>query len=352
MVHGDGYLISRNGIWYAVTYQRGRKVRETLRTTDHEVAKKRLLALRRKRDLGTYVTPTVRRATVSELLDELLLHLEVRGVASLAKSRSTLKAVRAELGHCPALELDTASIERAQKAWLDDGKKPATVNRRCELLRQAYRLAARHTPPKVAVVPHIPLLRVQNARQGFLDARDFARLVAAIPDADVRDFVEWCGWTGMRPGEARQITWEMVDLAGQMMRLDPRAAKTREGRTVALAGPLLRIVRRRLKARRLGCELVFHRSSKGKDGQPVRDYRKTWRLALKEARLPLTLLPYDLRRSALRNMVRAGVDFTVAMKISGHKTRSTFDRYNIVDEVDIRAAVERTAAYVEKKRPR
>jgi len=352
MAQGDGYLVCRNGIFYAVTYQRGRKVRETLKTRDPEVAAKRLLALRRKRDLGTYVTPQVRRVTVGELLDELLVHLEVRGVASLDKARSTLKAVRSELGHCPALELDTASIERSQKTWLDEGRRPATVNRRCELLRQAYRLAARHTPPKVAVVPHIPLLRVQNARQGFVGPGEFSRLVAAIPDPDVRDFVEWCGWTGMRPGEARQITWEMVDLEGLAMRLDPRAAKTREGRTIALTGPLLRIVRRRLKSRRLGCELVFHRSAHGKDGQPVKDYRKMWRLALKEARLPLTLLPYDLRRSALRNMVRAGVDFTVAMKISGHKTRSTFDRYNIVDEVDIRAALGRTAAYVEKKRPR
>jgi hypothetical protein len=72
---------------------------------------------------------------------------------------------------------------------------------------------------------------------------------------------------------------------------------------------------------------------------------QAFRLACREAGLPLTLLPYDLRRSALRNMIRAGVDTSVAMKISGHRTRSTFDRYNVVDEQDVRAAIERTAAW-------
>lgn len=81
-------------------------------------------------------------------------------------------------------------------------------------------------------------------------------------------------------------------------------------------------------------------------GQPILDYRKQWQAALKTAKLPAGLLPYDLRRSALRNMIRGGTDFSVAMKISGHRTRSTFDRYNIVDETDIREAMRKTVLYV------
>lgn len=349
--YGDGRLFERDGVWYAVLYHHGRRIRESLHTTDQKTAERRLAALRRRRDRGTYQDPATRRVTVGELLDDLVVHLEVKGAAGLSKARSTLKAVREAFGHLATRELDTAGVELAQRAWLREGKAPATVNRRLELLRQAYRLATKRTPPKALAIPHIPLLTVHNARQGFLSAKEIGRLLAAFEDADLRDFVEWGAWTGMRPGEVRQLTWAMVDLQARTLQLAPQAAKTRKGRTLALEGPLWTIVERRLARRRLGCELVFHRVSKGQPGQAVRDYRRAFRAAVKTARLPAALLPYDLRRSALRNMVRAGVDVSVVMKISGHRTRSTFDRYNIVDEADVRAAVVTTVDWLGGNRP-
>jgi integrase len=257
--------------------------------------------------------------------------------------------VREEFGHLAARALETAAVERAARAWLRAGKAPATVNRRLELLREAYNLAARRTPPKVGAVPYIPLLRVQNARQGFLSAAELGRLVKAIRDTDVRDFVEWGSWTGMRPGETRKITWPMVDLQARTLALDPRAAKTRKGRVIALEGPLWDLMQRRLKRRRLGCELVFHRDAKGKSGQPVRDIRKAFAAAAKAAAIRRALLPYDLRRSALRNMIRAGTHETVAMAISGHRTRSTFDRYNITSAEDTRVAIAQTVEWAKRK---
>jgi integrase len=341
--YGDGALIQRGRIWYARFYDRGREVRESLRTADPGLAEKRLVALRRKRERGTYLDPSRRRVTVDELLDDLVTYLEVRGIAGLAKVRSTLKAVRDELGAHQAHTLDTASVEAAQREWLRQKKAPATVNRRCELLRQAFRLAVRRSPPKVTTVPHVPLLTVQNARQGFLSRDQVERLLAQLEDDDVRNFVEWASWTGMRPNETRQLTWAMVDLQAGVLTVAPQVAKTRRGRALALVGPLLTIIERRQARRRLGCALVFHRVAKGLPGQPVRDYRRAWRAALKAARLPLTLRPYDLRRSALRNLIRSGTHETVAMAISGHRTRSTFDRYNITSTDDVAAAIERVA---------
>jgi integrase len=342
-MRGDGALVLRGRIWYARFYHRGREIRESLHTADEKVAERRLVALRKKRERGTYLDPTQRRVTVNDLLDDLLTHLEVRGATSLPKVRSHLKAVRLELGHRQAHELDTASIEAAQRDWLQAGAAPATVNRRCEALRQAYRLAGQRTPPKVTASPHVPLLTVQNARQGFLSRDQVERLLIRLEDDDVRDFVEWASWTGMRPGEIRQLTWEMVDLPAGILTVAPQVAKTRRGRALALVGPLLAVIERRQARRRLGCDLVFHRVAKGLPGQPVRDYRVAWRAALKAARLPLTLRPYDLRRSALRNLIRSGTHETVAMAISGHRTRSTFDRYNITSIDDVAAAIARVA---------
>jgi len=96
----------------------------------------------------------------------------------------------------------------------------------------------------------------------------------------------------------------------------------------------------------LDCPLVFHRESKGQLGQPVKAFDKLWKAALSEAKLPPGLLFHDLRRSAIRNMVRSGVDPTVAMRISGHTTASTFRRYNITSTEDLRDAMKRTAEYV------
>ena len=81
------------------------------------------------------------------------------------------------------------------------------------------------------------------------------------------------------------------------------------------------------------CSFVF-----AHDGRRITEFRKAWASACERAGLPLPLLFHDLRRSAVRNMRLAKIPETVAMQITGHKTRSIFDRYSIVGGEEIQDA--------------
>lgn len=351
MAYGDGGIFRRGQVWYGWLFVKGRLVRESLHTTDEKVAAKRLAAIRRKKDAGDYQPVAQRRVLVSELLDDLLVYLEVQGRASLSKVKCHVKPVRLELGHVRAADLETSQVERVVRDWLADGKARATVNRRLEALGEAYRLAAKRTPPKVRAVPYIQLLHVENTRTGFLEAPDFARITPHL-DRDLADFAEWGYLTGMRKGEAAALAWSMLDRSGPTWALQVPAAicKNRDGRVLPVVGSLRTIIERRLSARRLGCGLIFHRRSKGRDGQPIKAFDKAWRNALREAGLPKGLLFHDSRRSAARNLRRAGASESEAMKVTGHKTASMFRRYSIVTDEDAAVALQKQDQFLGRKR--
>ncbi len=142
-----------------------------------------------------------------------------------------------------------------------------------------------------------------------------------------------------------------------MVRLDPGTTKNDEARLLPLAPQLyeaLRMQRAIRDQRYPDCPWVFFWHDTGKR---IRDFRGAWEAASKAAGLwegdektgnPARLF-HDLRRTGVRNLVRAGVPERVAMMISGHKTRAIFDRYNIVSESDLKDAARRLGEYLERK---
>jgi len=241
-------------------------------------------------------------------------------------------------------ELTTADL-RTYITERQDGPEAlsnATLNRDLALLRRAYRLAIE--AGRLLSRPHIPRLKEAAPRKGFFEPEQFEAVRRHLPKA-LRPVVTFAYLTGWRvPSEVLPLTWAQVNFEAGVVRLEPGSTKNDEARTFPFT-PELRAL---LEAQRATTEVlqrqtgriipwVFHRR-----GRPIKDFRGSWESACKLAGCP-GRIPHDFRRTASRNMVRAGVPERVAMQLSGHKTRAVFERYNIVSEGDLQVAAEKLA---------
>ena len=323
-------------------FHRGREHRESC-GSPREADARRLLRQRLAAIETHSFIPQEQRVTVEQLLDGLETHLETRGAKAVGTLRSHLKPVRVFFALARALEVTTAEVERYVASRLAAGKARATVNREVGGLRQAFNLAVKQT--RLIRAPYIPMLSVDNARQGFFEHGEFEAVVARLspPLADLARFAYLTGW---RRGEIVSLRWDAVDRAGREIRL--RTSKNGHGRVLPLEGALSDLIEQRWAAREIKeadgvtrlAECVFHRN-----GRPIVEFKKRWGHACREAGAPGKLF-HDLRRTAVRNMIRAGVPQAVAMSISGHRTISMFLRYNIASDDDKRDALRKTQAHV------
>lgn len=167
----------------------------------------------------------------------------------------------------------------------------------------------------------------------------------------VRPLLVFAYHTGCRKGEILSLRWDQVDLTERLVRLHPGTTKNDEPRVIPIVGELYETLESQKRVRDAefpNCEHVFSR-----DGTPIRNFRKSWDQACVEAELVdgsgASRMFHDPRRTGVRNLIRAGVPEKTAMAISGHKTRSVFDRYSIVSEGDLKDAAARLAAYLNAK---
>ena len=324
------------------------RIRESAETSDRRVAEKlredRVRESRNDRDgIKKFMGARGRSVTVDQLLDNLESDYETRRLKSIRQMKVHLEHVRQHFGYMRASGISRRAIEAYVAKRRGEEAADATIDRELELLRRAYSLAADDEHRLVAGVPKVPRL-VQgnaNAREGFVERAVFDALVEELPAQVLRDVALWAWGTGMRKGEILSLTWDGYDRETKMIRLHASKAKTGRSRAIALEGSpeLAAVIERRLAERRPGCPLIFHRA-----GKPVGDFYTTWARAIDRAKLKAFTI-HDLRRTAVRNMVRAGVDRATAKLISGHRTDSMFDRYNIQDERDLAQALEKRAAY-------
>jgi integrase len=344
---GSGSILRLPGSlnWYIFYRVNGRQIRESSHSHVKQVALALLWRRLDERDQGLAPAQEVKRLRYEDVRQALLSDYELRGRHMLYRLADGSPRIDG-LPHLDkffkgrsAASIGTQDIRQFILSRQKEGAQSGTINRNLALLRRMLNIARKEG--KLPSVPYFPMLKEGPARTGFLTHEQFNKLYQALPEY-VRPLVLLLYWAGCRLGESRKIEWSQVDLTRRQITLQGEQTKSSEPRILPLPDQLVEL----LKAAPNKKGRVFYQG----------EFRRSWMNACCRAGLGTRtktkkgwyeyhgLIVHDLRRSAVRNLREAGVQESVIMRISGHKTRTIFDRYSIVSTEDLQRAMQRVQA--------
>jgi integrase len=341
---GLGRIYQRGEIWWVQYSWRGTLHRESSKST----ARARAVALLRKRHAemgrGRLVGPDFERVSFEDLAAMLVQDYQVNERKSLDRCKRSIAHLRNSFGTSMAPDITPDRVDAYICARLAAGTKPATVRLDLAALGRMFTLGER--AGKVPHRPRFASIEVRNTRSGFFEDADLREVLEQLPK-HLCPVVQFAHLTGWRKGEVLGLQWRQVDFKAGVVRLEPGSTKNDEGRSFPFAAlPALEALLGAQRGRTAALERergqvipwVFHRF-----GKPIRSFHSAWQAACERAEVPGRLF-HDLRRTAVRNLERAGVPRSWAMKLTGHKTESVYRRYAIVSEADLTEGVRRLAA--------
>jgi integrase len=340
----SGSIYQRNKVWWIKYYAKGQPVYESSRSVRADDAERLLRKRLGEIATGAFRGTAIERTTLNELFDLVVADYRENGKRSINDVLSRLKLhLRPKLGKLRAADFGSAEVRRYKAARRHEKAEAATINRELSILKRAFSLGSRHEPAFVLHNPHVEKIPEDNVRTGFLEIADYKKLLAELPPY-LKLALVIAYHTGCRLGEVMALRWQDVNLAGKEITIRAEKAKNKRHRTLPIYGEMTDAIRQQRAERdekypRL--EWVFHDGG----GNRLLTFYKAWKSGCDRAKLDGQLF-HDLRRSAVRNMVRAGIPEKIAMAISGHRTRHVFDRYNIVTDKDLAAAAEQMTRYL------
>ena len=340
---GSVYL--RGKMYWIKYYRNGKPYRESTRGVKEADAKR--LLKKREGQIAEGKIPGVvfDKVNFNDLIEGFLADYRINEKKSLERAERSVRHLKKAFDGMRVTNITSPTINRYIETRLEEGVANATVNRELAALKRIFNLAARQTPPKIDKVPYIPMLKENNTRKGFFEHSDFLALRGALPDY-LKGFCTFAYKTGWRVSEIKGLTWSQVDLENGIVRLEAGETKNDEGRTVYLDEELQAVFQQQSEDRKDKKTILPWVFTNGTSDGVLKDFRGAWATACETAEIGRRLF-HDFRRTAIRNMVRAGIPERVAMMVSGHKTRSVFDRYNIVSDTDLRLASQKTETYLQ-----
>lgn len=343
-----GMLYKRGEIWWIKYYSSGKPIRESAGTTKQKEAERVLKSREGRSAAGLQPLPRVDRITYDELARDLRLHYETTGTRGLKEADTRFQALKPFFTGRRAASIKGVLAEEYVQFRLKTGVTPATVNRELATLIRLLRLG--YERDKVGKLPVIHKLTEAPPRAGFFERADFEAVRRTLrPDLQLAVTIAHSyGWR--MQSEVLALGLSQIDLGAGTMRINPGGSKTGEGRIVYLSAEVKKMLEEQIErvralSRTLGRVIPYlfpHLPTGRLQGQRIRDFRKSWASACKTVGLS-GMLRHDLRRTAARNLIRSGVPEVVSMRITGHRTRSVFDRYNIVSPADLQDAARKMA---------
>lgn len=349
-----GQVKLRGGVWWVRYYRNGKRYEESSGSATKDVARDLLKKREGAHANGIPVTPQMARLTFDAAVADVMNDYRINGKTSVdCVERRIRLHLTPFFGGMRMQDITTTQlrefiVQRQALAKHDNGTETpgashAEINRELAIVKRAFRLAIQ--AGSLQHVPHVPHLQENNVRSGFFEREQFTAVSRHLP-ADLRPILMLGYYSGWRRSEITDLQWRQVDLQAGIVRLDPGTTKNKDGRLFPFkhlpdVDKMFRAQRKLTDAAQKASgkiiPWVFHR-----DGEPIQRFRKAWASACKAAGCPGRVF-HDLRRTAVRNLVRAGVPEKQAMLLTGHKTRSVFDRYDIVNEADLHNAIARLA---------
>jgi len=296
--------------------------------------------------------PDLEKTTFADLVQIIRDDYIVNQRRSTRRLETSLKALEPVFGRIRACDITLDRLNHYVSERMAAGRAPATAKLELTHLQKAFHLAERAGK---AVCPPFPQIAVRNTRTGFFERADFEAVRGHLPEA-FKGPVTFACLTGWRvPSEILTLRWSQVDFSAGMVRLEPGTTKNDEGRVFPFGVlPELAALLRTQWEQAMSLELatgqrlpwVFHWNDRGtrKEIHPKALYHR-WKAACRLAGVP-TRIPHDFRRTAVRNLERAGVPRSVAMKLTGHKTEAVYRRYAIVCEADLTEGLKKLAVSV------
>jgi len=339
-------LRKRGKIWWIRYYRSGTRYEESSGSEKQGEAQKLLDDRRGAIAKGKPVTPQMTRLTFEEAAADIETDYKLNGYRTLQVLQIRIKHLATMFTGWRMASITEADVKRYEVRRQEQGASIATVNRELSVLVRMFTLAVEGRRLLADAVPKIERRKEHNIREGFFDRKAFDTVCAHLP-ARVRGAALFGYLTGWRvKSEVLSLQWRQIDFAGGTVRLESRMSKTEQARVFPFdvlpeLGELLArqwASKAALEKKEIISPWVFHRGT----GAQIKSFRKAWAKACTRAGVPGRLV-HDLRRTAVRNLVRAGVPEQTAMRLTGHKTRAIFDRYDIVNEADLRDAVRKLA---------